>query len=1322
MDFNINNYLSNLSQINKDFNSIWEEILTTVPKLTDKWVPGEANESDPLVVLLKELGIISDKLNYNIDKNILENFPDLLTQLRTAYSVFKSMGYNPSWYKSAITKITITYNGGVGDDILSSAVTNQNQKFDLPLFTTVSDENNENIFTLIQKGNFIAGEQKRVTLLAIEGTPNDFEVNGDRQIKINNLDSQNKLYFVQPNVAQNGVFIDFDPEFNNIDLWLTGSDQIEQKESTSQQENKSWKRVDNLYQQLPGSYVYKFGIDPGTGTNYIQFPDDIGTLIDKGIYIKYILSSGTSGNIKANTITQLYADPDKSIDYGTEEGKTATLTKSNFTVRNLASTQNGSDPETIEEMQHNYERVVGTFDTLVTLRDYNNYIYNATDDAGRNIVSNIKVSDRGDDLYDHLTYKTLDASGVFTTKSVVIPDSKSEIKTEGMKAFDLRLYPLKNTDTGDINNWNDFNQTFDAGVTNNAGVLTDDPWITQITSSIEYVKAINHDFEKTCGVPVFIDYDVKGQIYLQKVVSIFEALEVQQAVDLAVYRNFNSRELYFGESINYPKLVETIKNSDPRIQYVAIDPIEYRDPDLTVFNNLSNQYDVTVRSILNGSTPWAVHFDGNNADSTGFSDFIFHYGQNNTQFYGVDGDEGVGLITSISPQIKKPENGDITVKKNETFSILVPSYITQTTYSNYLYAGVDKVKLESGSPVKLGQGQYVNIYDTKRDTKPRYTLGEGDIVVFNGDESNNVLDVSNPDWLSLGTKLSISVLTPDTTILNNSRLLSGIDISDRGNYKLKVASNSSGLTDYLTQDPPDNPNDDDGYTLNIGEYLLFADYVNDPNSDGSNTPVLEVGIIGEGNTIVNISGKPLLTEDDRENFIISTANINAGNFNNTAFVIIDSGALEYTANTIYNFGEGYTLKGISIPNYKPTQVFPIEVVPQNTVVDFTNGAGENLELQSGTTASPLKAGGLEITNFDNSNGDQGFATLKLSTISENSLNINIYNSNGFPINFTIGDKTEMIPNWSNKQINFEKTQDSLVLKVSTIDGSSLTANNTLTLSSIDTTGTGSIDYYLGGELVGSIPKTVDNTGYKMSCQLSLLLTPNNEQTLKEGQQVVLNDGKETTTTIDNSLTIQANSTLIYTGGQPLELSETESSTLRLMVSLKSELKEGEVWTPIGIGLKLPIMGTDESIVAFLCAYEDNSNNIGYILSKPGETITSTNPTLEEGKEISSLSTRLLGIKAGSKYYKKEGGWSAIDNKGIISSTPTILKTEDGLLYYDGYSPIYTQSDNVILNPESATNYFLSNHPCNSYVLPRLRGEGGKEPLQKLEISKLSIRS
>ena len=67
--------INNKSYTNKDFNTIYPELLDLATKLTNKWDPTTSNESDPGVVLLKLGALLADKNNYNIDKNVLETFP-----------------------------------------------------------------------------------------------------------------------------------------------------------------------------------------------------------------------------------------------------------------------------------------------------------------------------------------------------------------------------------------------------------------------------------------------------------------------------------------------------------------------------------------------------------------------------------------------------------------------------------------------------------------------------------------------------------------------------------------------------------------------------------------------------------------------------------------------------------------------------------------------------------------------------------------------------------------------------------------------------------------------------------------------------------------------------------------------------------------------------------------------------------------------------------------------------------------------------------------------------------------------------------------------
>ena len=62
------NPLQNTSYTNKDFTSVYVELLDLVKQLTSKWEPGISNESDPGVVLLKLNAIIADKCNYSIEK------------------------------------------------------------------------------------------------------------------------------------------------------------------------------------------------------------------------------------------------------------------------------------------------------------------------------------------------------------------------------------------------------------------------------------------------------------------------------------------------------------------------------------------------------------------------------------------------------------------------------------------------------------------------------------------------------------------------------------------------------------------------------------------------------------------------------------------------------------------------------------------------------------------------------------------------------------------------------------------------------------------------------------------------------------------------------------------------------------------------------------------------------------------------------------------------------------------------------------------------------------------------------------------------------
>ena len=183
--------IDSTSYTNKDFRTIFPELLNLVKDLTDTWDPVNSNESDPGVALLKIQAFIADKLNYNIDKNILENFPSSVTQRGNAQKLYELVGYNMKWYRSATTQVTFKYAKGENSEDLPI------DSFIIPKYTQLKDESGEIVYTLLNNAtvykdnNNIDGE----ILTAIEGTYQEYLLNGINLITINNLDADYRLYF-----------------------------------------------------------------------------------------------------------------------------------------------------------------------------------------------------------------------------------------------------------------------------------------------------------------------------------------------------------------------------------------------------------------------------------------------------------------------------------------------------------------------------------------------------------------------------------------------------------------------------------------------------------------------------------------------------------------------------------------------------------------------------------------------------------------------------------------------------------------------------------------------------------------------------------------------------------------------------------------------------------------------------------------------------------------------------------------------------------------------------------------------------------------------
>ena len=592
-----NDLISNMSYTSRDFNTIYPELLDLVKKITYKWDPSISNESDPGVILLKLNALIADKCNYNIDKNVLECFPLSVTQEANARQLYEQVGYYMHWYRSATTKVALTWKDFDNYNRSESSFVR------IPKFTMITDYDDSLVYTLIGLDTSELNAASNLTLYldgepavfnAIQGVAVWYNINGSTTIQVSDLDQNNRLYFNNSDIAENGIFI------SNID-----------------QENfASWVRKDNLSVESLGNTFYKFGVLSDSNTCYVEFPDDAATLFRNGIQIIYIRTMGQEGNVPLRRLEKFYNDITADLVQGDDKQAVA-LNQDNVEIVNLVPGSGGKDKESLSQAYRGYKHTIGTFNTLITLRDYINAILNGPD-----LVSNVIVTDRNTDI--QCAYKIMSS---VNNVSTLINEVDKHDSNPALNAYNIKLYALQYA-SSNIDNIASYNKSFE---------LLNDNELEVVRTYLEDQKAIPHDYgsirtpEDLIRYQVLLEmpwdwytnytsyymYDDEGVLipipegehapefvpgkYYQSISSfrshycIFkniypiecritpirtldkvEQAELKDNIKEYLYNKLNSHEVEFGDTITAYELEQIITESDERISSTSIQNVNMK--------------------------------------------------------------------------------------------------------------------------------------------------------------------------------------------------------------------------------------------------------------------------------------------------------------------------------------------------------------------------------------------------------------------------------------------------------------------------------------------------------------------------------------------------------------------------------------------------------------------------------------------------------------------------------------------------------------------------------------------------------------------------
>lgn len=699
--------ISNKSYINKDFASIYPELLDLAKKMSRRWDPETSNESDPGIVLLKLLGFVGDKLNYNVDKNVLECFMPSCTQESSMRKLCDMLGYEMGYYIAPEAQVTFSYSGD--EEKWPEGVT-------FPALATSVSDDGESVFYVLTEGLSmpVKGDREPRSAPAIQGTVSTLSAGDSQTIGLENLDDNNRIYFPVTGVAQNGVFV------SNVNTDGTVPT------------SGFWRRSVNLNVEQVGSKVFKFGYDSSRGLPCIEFPDDIASLIGDGLLIRYVVTNGVSGAVSAGMLTRLSSPKEakvgeKTYSFVTDPDEASSDSPVNLVVNNPSASTPGANPETIDEAYNSFKRRIGTFDTLVTCRDYANFIYNM-ELSGQPVVSNVQVSDRRDDINRSWRVVTLTPNGQATVNANIENPSFGS-GGNALDANTLCLYLFQpyvsNTEAG-------FAASFRSqGTTPRQEIVQEVE--SSATASHDYAGYGKSSIVRGNDIAAVKNYmTLEAKLTTTYKVNAAEAADIETNVKRALVRDYNMRKVDWGYEIPYESLLKTIQGADKRISSVSLaEPelttrIAYVDPQTAEVPFMSVSPDnpgsspyvaIMSKNILSGRIPLFDYDDS----------FEFDFGQSS------DGGITKQARKVATAFVKQGDfSGNYTLGANEVVQFLRPALsdvITYPAYVHYAYVNSSGDPIMADSDYELKPGEYLAVSYTDTEGRKQDKVYEPGTIV-----------------------------------------------------------------------------------------------------------------------------------------------------------------------------------------------------------------------------------------------------------------------------------------------------------------------------------------------------------------------------------------------------------------------------------------------------------------------------------------------------------------------------------------------------------------------------------------------------------------
>lgn len=582
----------------RDYNSIVAEFWDLVPKLTSLWKP-EA-DADPGVVLGKYLASIADMLGVNIDILANELYAASVVQRKNAEKIFGLIGYSLGWYTAARTEVTfrniqssstgssITLDFGFNGSNFSTLnaytdITQQPRVITysiLPMTNSYGAQDTRSKRSMVAEGTNVFATTDQVTLAPGESVTR-VAIEGElRSETVSVADVKKNNYIIKlpsQHIDTTAVWIKAKSNLSSDDFLLTQWIQVTSPADFVEPEPRFAVTYDNYSNaQIQVS-------------NYLN---QLENYDNNYLIVYWIECSGVIGSVSQDVLGNF--NPAKPPTSSSEANSFDT---ESLSISNLANTVEvphtytvtGKSPETAKQAYQNSRNYINTWDSLITVPDFNRFINReAGVDCGL-VIDCQKALEINQAIYfDTSLTESQKQKMYITARDFPLAETNTfnwreilaDVDTSSGVPFPCNFQTFKAVC---YLIHNDFNDSSDYTSSEYLDSKPQD-YQSKVQNAINYIRykapvsfldGVNADFRPLQAMSVELEFGyarifpwyVIGEIYPKNPVSKDVADNIVKNVKEALALHFAPANRSFGQKPTIMEVVDVIENADPQIKY-----------------------------------------------------------------------------------------------------------------------------------------------------------------------------------------------------------------------------------------------------------------------------------------------------------------------------------------------------------------------------------------------------------------------------------------------------------------------------------------------------------------------------------------------------------------------------------------------------------------------------------------------------------------------------------------------------------------------------------------------------------------------------------